>query len=99
MNTLFNDDDDPIVDSANEPLQIVVKISKQAFSAKVEDLVWEHDIDYVEACAKACEELDVDPEDVASLISKELLLNIEASAKKKHLMRKPKQKSTSELPV
>jgi hypothetical protein len=66
---------------------IIPTISKQSFISKVEYLVRNDNLTYVEAIMHLCSELDLDPEDIAKLISGPFKDKIEAEAIKNHTIK------------
>ena len=51
-----------------EKLLIVPVITHQALASKTEELVRNDNLTYLEAIIQICDELDVDPEDIAKMV-------------------------------
>lgn len=66
----------------------VVCETPQSFSTKVEDLVWEKDIPYLDAVVELCEKLGYEPESIPKFITEELKSKIAFEAEKLSLIKK-----------
>ena len=55
-------------------------INKKMFSSLVEEYVWSHDTPYIEAVVEVCASRELDPSQVASLLSNSIKDKVEAEA-------------------
>ena len=60
--------------------QHVLKDTRESFSKKVEELVWEKDITYLDAIFDIMERQDIEPETMGKLLSKDLYARVEREA-------------------
>ena len=58
----------------------ITEEEKSAFTDKIEDLVWKHDISYLEAVTQYCEESGSEIEVIALLVGDQLKSKIEHEA-------------------
>ena len=72
--------------------QHVLKETKDSFSRKVEDLVWEKDISHLDAVTLLMEKQGLEPETVGKLISKDLQAKLETEAEKLSLIKTKKNR-------
>ena len=68
---------------------IVPVLTKQQLSAKVERLVSEDHMTYLEAIIQICDETEIDPDDMASLVVGSLRDKLEAEAQRNNILPKP----------
>lgn len=66
--------------------KIIVKETRASFSQKIEDIVWDKDISYMEALELHATSSGIEPEKVKRLISKDLLAKLEREAEKLNLL-------------
>ena len=71
-------------------------LNSKKFSAIIEDIVKTKKISYIDAIVKYCEDNEIDPSNVGSLISKSLKDKIQLEAEKLNLVEKS---STAVLPI
>jgi hypothetical protein len=71
-------------------------LNSKKFSAIIEDIVKTKKISYIDAIVKYCEDNEMDPSNVGSLISKSLKDKIQQEAEKLNLVEKS---STAILPI
>jgi hypothetical protein len=71
-------------------------LNSKKFSAIIEDIVKTKKISYIDAIVKYCEDNEMDPSNVGSLISKSLKDKIQQEAEKLNLVEKS---STAVLPI
>lgn len=71
-------------------------LNSKKFSAIIEDIVKTKKISYIDAIVKYCEDNEIDPSNVGSLISKSLKDKIQQEAEKLNLVEKS---STAVLPI
>ena len=71
-------------------------LNSKKFSAIIEDIVKTKKISYIDAIVKYCEDNEIDPSNVGSLISKSLKDKIQQEAEKLNLIEKS---STAVLPI
>ena len=71
-------------------------MNSKKFALTIESIVKEKRISYMDAILKFCEENDIDPSSVGSLINKSLKEKIQLEAEKLNLIEKS---STATLPV
>ena len=71
-------------------------LNSKKFSAIIEDIVKTKKISYTDAIVKYCEDNEMDPSNVGSLISKSLKDKIQQEAEKLNLVEKS---STAVLPI
>ena len=62
-------------------------ITKEALIKKVENLVQSDGLTYLEAIISICGELDVDPEDIAKMITGPLKDKLECESQRNHMIR------------
>ena len=72
-----------------EKLLIVPVITHQALASKTEELVRNDNLTYLEAIIQICDELDVDPEDIAKMVTGSLKDKLEAEAQRANILPKP----------
>lgn len=58
----------------------VVQITQYDFSKRVEQLVWQDDISYIEAIAVVTDEFEIQPEDIKQYITEDLMYKLHNSA-------------------
>jgi uncharacterized protein YdhG (YjbR/CyaY superfamily) len=75
--------------SALEQILIIPVISKQELALKAERLVQSDKLTYLEAIIQICDELDVDPEDMAKMVVGPLKDKLEAEAQRANILPKP----------
>jgi hypothetical protein len=68
---------------------IVPAITKQSLALKVETYVRQDGLTYVEAILQVCDELDIDPEDIAKMVAGPLRDKVEAEAQRTNVLPKP----------
>lgn len=64
-------------------------ITKQELSIRAERLVRSDHLTYVEAIIQICNDLDVDPEDIAKMVTGPLKDKLEAEAQRSNILPKP----------
>lgn len=69
--------------------------TKQSFTTKIEKLVRDEKMTYIEAILHLCEESQIDPLDIGKLISPSIKAKVEAEAMKSNLL--PKSNSIAEF--
>lgn len=72
--------------------QHVVKETRDSFSKKVEELVWDKDIPYLDAVMELMEKGGHEPESMGKLISKELYSKLEKEAEDLSLLKQTKNR-------
>lgn len=65
----------------------VIKETRESFSLKVEKLVWEKDIGYLDAVQELAEKQNIEVEGIKSLISKDLMSKLSAEAEELKLLK------------
>lgn len=70
-------------------------ITKQELVARAEFLVKNDNLSYVEAIIHICNDLDIDPEDIAKIIPPPLKEKLHVEAQRNHNM--PRENNTSNL--
>lgn len=71
---------------AKEESLITPVITKHDLTIRVEGLVKSDGVSYVEAIIQVCEELDIDPEDMAKLVVGPLRDKLEAEAQRNNII-------------
>ena len=66
----------------------IIRVTSSDFCKKVEDLVEEKDISYLDAISEIMEEMEYEPEQVAKLISTQIKANIQKEAEDLLLVKK-----------
>ena len=74
--------------------QQIVRETKESFSLKIEDLVWDKDIPYMEALVILMEQGDIEPERISKLLTPEILSKLEIEVEDLNLL---KTKQTDRL--
>lgn len=69
-------------------------IDKTELIIKVENLVRNDNLSYLEALMNTCEELDLDPEDIAKLVTGPLKDKLKVESESKSLLKKQSYTST-----
>lgn len=65
----------------------VLKETKESFSKKVEDLVWQKDLTYLDAIHELMEQSNIEPEAISKLLSKDLVSKVEREAEDLSLLK------------
>jgi uncharacterized protein YdhG (YjbR/CyaY superfamily) len=74
----------------NETVEDLVPVlTKEQLSARVERLVNEDHITYLEAIIQICDETEIDPDDMAALVVGSLKDKLEAEAQRNNILPKP----------
>jgi hypothetical protein len=71
----------------------VIKETKESFFMKVENMVWEKDVTYLEAVQLIVENESIDPTTISKLISKDLFARLEQEAEKLSLLKNKNTKT------
>lgn len=72
-----------------DKILIIPVINKQDLALKAEGLVQRDGLTYLEAIIHICDELDVDPEDIAKMVVGPLKDKLEAEAQRANILPKP----------
>jgi uncharacterized protein YdhG (YjbR/CyaY superfamily) len=75
--------------NAVEKFLIIPAITKQDLALRAEGLVQKDHLTYLEAIIQICDELDVDPEDIAKMVVGPLKDKLEAEAQRANILPKP----------
>lgn len=73
----------------NEAPLITPVITKQELAIHAERLVRSDGLSYIEAIIHICNELDIDPEDIAKMVTGPLRDKLEAEAQRANILPKP----------
>lgn len=76
------------METANEVFNDTLLETPETFWKKVDDLVWDQDITYLEATVKIAEDNEYEPERVAKLVAPVLKAKIEEEASSLNLIEK-----------
>jgi uncharacterized protein YdhG (YjbR/CyaY superfamily) len=77
----------------NETPLITPVITKQELTIRAERLVRSDGLSYIEAIIQICNDLDVDPEDIAKMVTGPLRDKLEVEAQKNNIL--PRSNTTS----
>ncbi len=75
--------------NALEKVLIIPVITQRDLALKAESLVNTDHLTYLEAIIQICDELDVDPEDIAKMVVGPLKDKLEAEAQRANILPKP----------
>ena len=70
----------------------VVTETRQSFSEKVEEMVYMKDIPYLEAVQELVTELNIEVENIKTLLNKKILAELEIEAEKLFLLKEKKNR-------
>lgn len=70
-------------------VQITPVITKQELTTRTERLVRSDGLSYLEAIIQICSELDLEPEDIAKMVTGPLKDKLEAEAQRRNILPKP----------
>lgn len=70
----------------------IIKNNQDSFHLKVENLVWEHDISYLEAVQMLSEDMNIEYESVGKFISSDLYSKLEIEAENLYLLKTKKNR-------
>lgn len=73
----------------DETILITPIITKQELTIRTERLVRSDGLSYLEAIIQICADLDVDPEDIAKMVTGPLRDKLEAEAQRNNILPKP----------
>lgn len=76
-----------------EESSIIPVITKQELATRAELLVRSDNLSYIEAIIHICDELDLDPEDIAKMVTGPLKDKVEAEAQRNNVL--PKSNTVS----
>jgi hypothetical protein len=74
---------------AVEKILIIPVINKNELALRVEGLVQSDKLTYLEAIIHVCDDLDIDPEDIAKIVVGPLKDKLEAEAQRANILPKP----------
>lgn len=74
---------------AIEKILIIPVINKNELALRVEGLVQSDKLTYLEAIIHVCDDLDIDPEDIAKIVVGPLKDKLEAEAQRANILPKP----------
>lgn len=73
----------------HEKILITPAITRQELAERAELLVLSDGLTYIEAIIQICDDLDVDPEDIAKMVTGALRDKLEAEAQRNNILPKP----------
>lgn len=78
-----------MTDTQDDKILITPIITKQELTIRTERLVRSDGLSYLEAIIQICADLDVDPEDIAKMVTGPLRDKLEAEAQRNNILPKP----------